>query len=794
MRRALLRSSPTGRSPLRLLGIAAAVVAATLAVPGAGSYRSSSPTSELSTAIVRASPTGLTNPRATVLAELSLRALGGFRPSIPPVEWGPPDAVVRDLTPDWPGVATGESRAGRADAGAAKRSGFGSGDRVEACLEKAEAQDLVDGYLATPNWRFPGRGPTVPGMSFAWGSRDCGTVAYAAGLRDVEQGEPLTPETLMGIASMTKPVIAAVALKLNEQGVFGPAGLDTTVDRLLTAEQIAALTVGDDPAHPRCPGFTYLLNRGTLRYEWAAFSCPNLSQVTLRHLMLSNHGMYDFLNEVLQPNGRSQFTDGLYFTLFQAVGLNPTSPVSARDGFDYLKAAGLKRNNTAVIGGNLHQRDHEVSDGNTGFQLLGVILEERTGKSLDQLIETLIVKPLGIDDMFVLVDPDKHGHIADGYDVYTGNPLFEQSGIYPIIGFHGHSLINTLSLGLGLPANRNFAGGAGALVANPRSYRVFLDAFVNGGLLGPAAKTEFNNSFLYLPDISTPNLRLFAGLGLGKAAFRGIPGLVDFDWLGHAGRLTGVACENAVLLRPDTDIAPITAAMCINEWINAYPDPGRWWLYLLYSRLHDEDAHTGKHYVYSQLADVSYKRLTRTVTVPAGGATLSFWTSYDTEAHWDFVFVEAHTAGMDDWTTLPDQNGHTSQDTGDSCPGGTLPGWRTLHPHVDHYQTRSADGTCSPTGTTGAWHAASGNSGGWQQWTVDLFPYAGKKVEISLAYVSDWGTQGKGTSLDGIDVSTGEGSTSFEKGFDGWRVTGPALGGAPQPNNFVRRTSARLSE
>jgi CubicO group peptidase (beta-lactamase class C family) len=668
------------------------------------------------------------------------------------------------------------------------RSGSSRDNRRALCLESDEAQDLVDSYLATPNWRFPGRGSTVPGMSLAWGSRDCGTVAYAAGLRDIEEDEALTPQTLMGLASMTKPVIAAVTLKLNETGVFGPGGLDTTVDQLLTPEQIRALTIGDDPAHPRCPGSTYLLNRATLTYEWATFSCPDLSRVTLRNLMLSNHGMYDFVNEVLQPTGFSQWQDGMYFELFRALGFDPTPPVSSRDGFDYLKAFGLKRDESAVIGGDLAERDLEVSSGNTGFQLLGVILEQRTGKSLDRLVDRFIVKPLGIDDMFAYLDPERHGRIAKGYDAVTGDPLFEESGVYPIVGFHGHSLINNLSLGLGQPANNNLAGGTAGLVANPRSYRTFLDAFVNGGLLGPSGQAEFDDSFLYLPDISTPELRLFNGFGLGKASFRGIPGLVDFDWLSHVGRLAGIACENAVLLRPGTDIAPISAAMCINERRNAYPDPGIWWLRLLYSRLHDQNAYGGIHYIYSQLADASFKRLTRTVTVPAGGATLSFWTSYATEPQWDFVVVEAHTAGEDDWTTLPDLNGHTTTDTGGSCPAG----WRTLHPQLDHYQTRNLDGTCSPAGTTGTWNAASGNSGGWQQWTVDLSPYAGQQVEISLGYVSDWGFQALGTSLDDIEVSTGEGSTSFERGFDGWRVTGPPPGSAPQPNDFVRATSTTL--
>lgn len=204
------------------------------------------------------------------------------------------------------------------------------------------------------------------------------------------------------------------------------------------------------------------------------------------------------------------------------------------------------------------------------------------------------------------------------------------------------------------------------------------------------------------------------------------------------------------------------------------------------------EPHTGDAYAYSQIADVSYKRLTNTIDVPAGGATMSFWTSYDTEAHWDFVAVEARTAGGEDWTTLPDVNAHTSQDTGDSCPAG----WRDLHPQLDHYQTFIDDTSCTPTGSAdGEWHAASGNSGGWQEWTVDLSAYAGGQVEVSIAYISDWATQGLGMFVDDITVSTGLDSTSFE-GSDtgGWEITGPPEGSAPNPNNFIITTAAGFPE
>jgi CubicO group peptidase (beta-lactamase class C family) len=147
-----------------------------------------------------------------------------------------------------------------------------------------------------------------------------------------------------------------------------------------------------------------------------------------------------------------------------------------------LKAYGLKRHDQAVIGGNVFSRDLEETFGNTGFQLLAVILEKRTGKSLDKLIKSLVTGPLDIEDMFLYLRPDPHGRIADGYDLYTDDPI----DVYPLVDFNGHTALNVfVNLALGLPANINFAGGSGGLVATPRSYAAFLHAFVGGRLLGP---------------------------------------------------------------------------------------------------------------------------------------------------------------------------------------------------------------------------------------------------------------------------------------------------------------------
>jgi murein tripeptide amidase MpaA len=198
------------------------------------------------------------------------------------------------------------------------------------------------------------------------------------------------------------------------------------------------------------------------------------------------------------------------------------------------------------------------------------------------------------------------------------------------------------------------------------------------------------------------------------------------------------------------------------------------------------DPHTGEQYAYSQIADVSYKRLTRTIDVPAGGGDLDFWTSYDTEGAWDFVFVEARTPGGNDWTTLPDANGHTSQATGDSCTSG----WSELHPQTVHYQTYdAATETCTPTGTTGEWNAASGSSAGWQNWSVDLSDWAGGPVEVSIAYASDWGTQGLGTFVDDVTLPDGT-STSFESGLEGWTISGAPAGSAANGNDWIVTSSS----
>jgi murein tripeptide amidase MpaA len=209
----------------------------------------------------------------------------------------------------------------------------------------------------------------------------------------------------------------------------------------------------------------------------------------------------------------------------------------------------------------------------------------------------------------------------------------------------------------------------------------------------------------------------------------------------------------------------------------------------------------GQFYMAAGANDQAYKRLHRTIDLTgvtaADAPKLSFMTSYDLEPDYDYMFVEAHTVGQDDWTTLPDSEGNTSQDTGLSCfAGGDGSDWQSLHPFLTHYQTKTGPESCIPTGTTGAWHAATAGSGGWVPWTADLAAYAGKQVEVSITVATDPASLGLGVWVDAAQITTAGGtldSEGFEVDTGDW-VVGPPPPGTVNPENGWSREQESFKE
>ncbi|WP_406860236.1 M14 family zinc carboxypeptidase [Streptomyces sp. HUAS MG47] len=201
------------------------------------------------------------------------------------------------------------------------------------------------------------------------------------------------------------------------------------------------------------------------------------------------------------------------------------------------------------------------------------------------------------------------------------------------------------------------------------------------------------------------------------------------------------------------------------------------------------EPYEGTSFAAARHADNAWMRLSRTVDLTSVDAAakpaLQFQVSYDTEEGYDNLVVEARTAGQDDWTTLPDANGGTS----DAAPADCGEGYYVRgHPHLARYLTVGQDG-CATTGTSGSWHAFTGSSNGWQQASIDLSGYAGKQVELSISYISDPGTNEMGAFVDDTRLVVGgaaTGAEGFETSLGAWSVPGPPAGSPGNGKDWAR--------
>ncbi|MFB4312196.1 M14 family zinc carboxypeptidase [Actinomadura sp. GTD37] len=196
----------------------------------------------------------------------------------------------------------------------------------------------------------------------------------------------------------------------------------------------------------------------------------------------------------------------------------------------------------------------------------------------------------------------------------------------------------------------------------------------------------------------------------------------------------------------------------------------------------------GQWYVAGPHQDGAYRRLTRTIDLSAITAAqapaLQAQLSYSTETGFDNIIVEAHTAGAEDWTTLPDKNGRTSTTVPEQCEQGY---YLDMHPFLGHYLT--GGNPCGNTGTSGQWNAFTGNSNGWVPAAFDLSAYAGKKIEVSISYVSDPATGGTGLFIDDTKLATSAGQADaegFETGLGPWTVQGAPAGSPGNATEYVR--------
>ncbi len=148
--------------------------------------------------------------------------------------------------------------------------------------------------------------------------------------------------------------------------------------------------------------------------------------------------------------------------------------------------------------------------------------------------------------------------------------------------------------------------------------------------------------------------------------------------------------------------------------------------------------HSGNYAFWSNKGDTSDMTLTHTFDFSGVSApvSLTYWTWFDLENEWDYVYLEASTDGQH-WDILTTQYGTASDPTGNSF------GW-----------------------------GYTGSSDGWKQESLDLSRFAGRKVWLRFEYVTDLAVNGEGFLLDDFSIPAIGYSTGFETDDGGWQAAG----------------------
>ncbi len=414
------------------------------------------------------------------------------------------------------------------------------------CASEESLRSIVD-------QAFDGE-PKVAGISVGLHKPSCGTFHRALGKRDVSNGKEMTIPTKVHIGSLTKPVTTALILRL-----FGPLVLDVPVGSFFTEDELEQLTSNCSDSFQ-----IQAADRQTGALVPTLGKCPDFSAVTVRQVLNAHDGNISIEELDVNANFLPDLAEYPLGRWFRAVGIPTFPPLASQptDAFDVLDIFNIYRHNTATIGGNT-RNDFPFSFGNTGYGLLGTILERVTELPYTSLAEWFVTAPLGVDPMILLTAVpsaqfENSKTVSRTYFDTTGAgaipPLEEDTnGVYPVISIRGRPAVDVY--GLDSFAMVNSAGGAGALVASTESYLVFFRKLIAGGLLSPSTQEVFDQSFVET-GIEIDGSPVAYGFGVFRYQDPGFGGTV-FD---KGGATLGSLC-----LAKHADTPEVTAVVCVNQ-------------------------------------------------------------------------------------------------------------------------------------------------------------------------------------------------------------------------------------
>lgn len=208
---------------------------------------------------------------------------------------------------------------------------------------------------------------------------------------------------------------------------------------------------------------------------------PNGDKVTIRHLLTQTSGLFEYLADDEVVRLRQQY-DQRYrkWTQAEIVAVIAKHPVNFEPGA-------------------------QCEYTNTNYYLLGMVVEKVTGDTLEKQIQALIIDRLKLTATSFPTGPQMTGSFLRGYgDMSNSGTLQDWTEVDP-----------------------SWTWGAGAMVSNAQDLKTYVEAMVEGGLLGAdLQKQRLETSWTAFGD---PADHKFYGLGLMKSG----------TFYYHSGELAG---------------------------------------------------------------------------------------------------------------------------------------------------------------------------------------------------------------------------------------------------------------
>ena len=248
----------------------------------------------------------------------------------------------------------------------------------------AELQDLMDAETAT----------SIPPGMVLWIDAPELQFAGASGFADVAAGVPMPPEGAFRVGSITKTFTAVIMLQLAEEG---------------------ALSLDDALA------------------DWlpdVAAALPHGDQITLHHLLSHTSGLYNLtanMDYVSDTLGRAEVDAATQTAVGACADADPYTILER-----YIYGQRPQFEPGAMWAYN-----------NTGFMLLGMVIEAAAGEPLADLYRARILEPLGMADTFLDCYEPATIEIVHGYSDIISGDVIDVTAVHEAAAWSGGGLVST---------------------------------------------------------------------------------------------------------------------------------------------------------------------------------------------------------------------------------------------------------------------------------------------------------------------------------------------------------------